>query len=75
MAHSLYVRNSVLHIILYLMCLCAQPVYHEKVVEWCAGDAAIALVGCEIRPWFAFWKQPSHFIANAQPVCSETTIY
>lgn len=73
MAHSLYMRNSVLHIILYLMCLCVQPVYHasSRVVRgWCryrAGWVWDKTVVCIL-------VQPSHFIANAQPV-SETTIY
>lgn len=73
MAHSLYIRNSVLHIKLYLMCLCVQPVYHA-IVEWCAGGTAIGAGWLWDKTVVYILIQPSYFIANAQPV-SETTIY
>lgn len=62
---------AILHIkYLYLMCLCVQPVYHGSIVVrgryragWLWDKTLVSIL-----------VQPSHFIANAQPV-SETTIY
>lgn len=62
---------AILHIkYLYLMCLCVQPVYHRSIVvrgRYRAGWLWDKTLVCIL-------VQPSHFIANAQPV-SETTIY